>query len=486
MKSSIKTNDGEGNLVKRSDGEAQFDISSSASKYTILVALLCSICNILLGYDIGIMSVAHDFMKRDLHLTSFQDGFQVGILNAAGGIGGLLTGELADRCGRRGTMLFAAGLFFAGSVMVTIARGFPLVVAGRIVTGLGTGIGAICSPLLLAELTSPSKRGMLISWTEVINNVGICLGFAIGYSLSGMPTHIAWRVMIGLGAIPPFAIFAATFIIPESPRWLIMRGRVAEAEQVIRMVSEPSEVDEVLLSCRDAVSSEVAPWSEVLCPGRLLRTISVVGWGVPFLMAATGTESAVYFSPDIMADAGVDDPVEQYACNVIVGLIKASLLVIPMFMVDAYGRKPVLFNSVAGQAITAFLLASALYWEQGTPRFTLVALYAYIGTFSLGLSTLAFVIPPEVFPTKYRARATGVGWFINRILSSFVAIIFLPARELIGAAGVFLFYSMVSVLGVFYVVWYVPETRNLSLEECQALFTRNSGTMTSYEGDGAA
>mmetsp|Transcript_146809 Transcript_146809/g.256125 ORF Transcript_146809/g.256125 Transcript_146809/m.256125 type:complete len:465 (+) Transcript_146809:49-1443(+) len=453
---------------------------SSATVRTIRIALLCSICNILLGYDIGIMSVAHEFMKEDLHLTSFQDGFQVGILNAAAGVGGLLAGEVADRYGRRGTMIIAAALLLIGPVMVMIARSFTEVVVGRIITGAGTGVAVICSPLLLAELTSPSKRGMFVGWTEVINNVGIFLGYLIGYLLSGMPPDMGWRVMIGIGAAPPFAIMATTFVIPESPRWLMMRERFADAEDAIKMVSEPEEVDNVIKSCEEAVATDVAPWSEILCPGRLLRSVAVVGWGVPFLSQATGTESAVYFSPNIMEGAGITRPEDQYAFNVLVGVVKASLLLIPMFLLDSYGRKPLLFNSVAGQAVTALLLAAALgFASESSPVFVLISLYMYIGTFSLGLSTLAFVVPTEVFPLKYRARGTGVSWFINRITSSAVTISFMPAMSRLGDAGVFVFYSAVAFVGLFYVHLCVPETSNLSLEECEALFDEESKVYSS-------
>lgn len=447
---------------------------SPAAARTMRIALLCSICNVLLGYDIGIMSVAHDFLKEDLDLTSFQDGFQVGILNAAAGVGGLLTGELADRYGRRGTMITAAVLLIAGPFMVALAKSFIQVVAGRIITGLGTGVAVICSPLLLAELTSPSKRGMFVGWTEVINNFGIFLGYLVGYCLCGMPASHGWRVMIGIGAVPPFAIMAATVVVPESPRWLMMRGRFADAEDAIKMVSEPEEVDNVMKSCEEAVSTEVAPWSEILCPGRFLRSVAVVGWGVPFLSQATGTESAVYFSPIIMEGAGITRAEHQYVFNVFVGVVKTSLLLIPMFLLDSYGRKPLLFNSVAGQVITALLLAAALaFASESSPIFVLVSLYLYIGTFSLGLSTLAFVIPTEAFPLKYRARGTGVSWFLNRITSSAVTISFMPAVSWIGSSGVYVFYSAVGLLGLFYVHHCVPETSNLSLEECEGLFSEN-------------
>lgn len=456
--------------------------STPAARYTILIALLCSLCNILLGYDIGIMSVAHDFIREDLHLDAFRDGFQVGILNAAGGVGGLLTGELADTYGRRGTMMVAAVLFFVGSVTVTVAQGFWMIVIGRIITGLGTGVGALCSPLLLAELTSPKRRGMIVGWTEVINNVGICLGFVVGFYLSGLPLDVGWRVMIGLGALPPFAIMLALFVIPESPRWLMMRGREEEAKEVVLAVSDPDEYDEVMENCRKAVSVETAPWSEIICPGRLLRSIAVVGWGVPFLSQATGTESAVYFSPDIMADAGIKSPHDQYEANILVGIVKASLLLVPMFLIDSQGRKPVLLSSVAGQAITACCLAIA-FWLAAEPWLVLMCLFAYIGTFSLGLSTLAFVIPAEVFPLKFRARATGVAWFLNRTTSSLVAITFLPACELVSVGGVFFFYSVVAFLGLFYVYWCVPETKNLSLEDVQELFAPQSDLVNSYDGE---
>jgi len=447
-----------------------------SARLICFIAVLSSLGNILLGYDIGIMSVAQVYIQRSLDLTDLQTGVQVGCLNFAGGIGGLLTGTLADHYGRKGTMIFAAVLFFSGALLCSCAMSFFLLFFGRIITGIGTGIGALCSPLLLTELVPPEQRGKLVGYTEVINNVGIFLGFVIGYLLCDLPGAWNWRLMLGLGAVPPFFIAFALHFIPESPRWLAMQGRVEDAQEVVNRVAEPAQRGAMMADVKLATSQEYAPWSEIFCPGSLLRKIIWIGWGVPLLSQATGTEAAVYFSPEIMRNAGIDSDEDTFRMNIVVGFVKASLLVIPMLYLDSFGRRPILMFALAGQGVSACFLALVL-GHSGTPLFLpLLALCLYIGTFSLGLSTLAFVIPAEVFPLRYRARCTGVAWCLNRFMSSFVATTFLSFSNVLGQAGVFYLYSTVAFLGLLYACSYVPETSNVSLEEIQGLFEKGEGT----------
>ena len=216
----------------------------------LLAVFVASNVAMLLGYDIGVMSGAKRVMQRDLVLTTRQVETLVGSLNLVSAGGGLLSGTLADSClGRRGTVAFACLASVVGSIVMALApqvHGFAVLMVGRTLCGVAVGAGIMIAPLYISELSPKKLRGRLVSFFEVAINVGILLGYVAGWAFRNLPDDTSWRWMMGVGGIPPAVILLCLCFMPESPRWLLSRGREEEAAGVLRGICEVDEAADTL------------------------------------------------------------------------------------------------------------------------------------------------------------------------------------------------------------------------------------------------
>jgi len=206
--------------------------------------------------DIGVMSGASLFIRQDLKITSVQVEILVGSLNVCSLIGSLASGKTSDWIGRRYTIMVAAATFLIGAILMGLAPSFPFLMAGRVVAGIGVGYSLMISPVYVAELSPALTRGFLTSLPEVFISVGILLGYVSNYAFAGLPNGINWRLMLGLAALPAIAVALGVLGMPESPRWLVVKGRFEEAKQVLIRTSEnKGEAELRLAEIQEAAAS---------------------------------------------------------------------------------------------------------------------------------------------------------------------------------------------------------------------------------------
>ena len=198
--------------------------------------------------DIGVISGAVLYIRETLKISSVQEEILVGSLNVCSLIGSLLSGKTSDLIGRRYTIVLAAGTFFVGALLMGLAPSYPFLMAGRVVAGIGVGYSLMIAPVYTTEISPAMTRGFLSSLPEVFITVGILLGYVVNYTFSGISKEWNWRVMLLLAAVPAVAIGMGVVIMPESPRWLIMKKRLDEAKRVLVTTSESEEEAEVRLA----------------------------------------------------------------------------------------------------------------------------------------------------------------------------------------------------------------------------------------------
>ncbi|KAE8658141.1 Polyol transporter 5 [Hibiscus syriacus] len=458
------------------------------NKYTLFCALLASTNSILLGYDIGVMSGAVLFIKEDLKITSVQVEILVGSLNVLSLVGSLASGKTSDYIGRRYTIVLAAATFLVGALLMGFAPSFPWLLAGRIVAGIGVGYSLMISPLYTAEISPAMKRGFLTSLPEVFIVSGILIGYIVNYSLSGLHQNINWRLMLGLAAVPAVAIGIGVTAMPESPRWLVMKGRTDEAKRVLIKVSDSVQEAEFRLreitkaaTSMDSINGDwhgQGVWKELLLnPSRPVRRILIAAIGINFFMQASGNDAVIYYCPEVFKAAGIHHKRQLFGVNVIMGVAKASFVLISALYLDRFGRRPLLLLGTMGMAVSLAVLgigSKFLQHSETKPMWAIivcvVAVCADVSFFSMGLGPITWVYSSEIFPLRLRAQGTGLAISVNRLVSGVMSMTFLTISEKITFGGIFFVLSGIMVLATLFFYFFLPETKHKTLEEVWALF----------------
>lgn len=461
----------------------QLERSKTTRKYVFACAIFASLNSVLLGYDVGVMSGAILFIQEDLKITEVQQEILVGSLSVVSIFGSLLGGRASDSLGRKWTMGLAAIIFQAGAAIMTFANSFEILMLGRLLAGIGIGFGVMIAPVYIAEISPSIARGSFTSFPEIFINLGILLGYVSNYVFSGLPSHTNWRIMLAVGILPSIFIGGALFIIPESPRWLIMQNRTDEAKSVLMNTNETDvEVEERLAEIQTAAGTrngdkyeEKAVWRELLSPSPALRRMLITGFGIQCFQQITGIDATVYYSPEILKSAGIEGNSKVLAATVAVGVSKTVFILVAIILIDRIGRKPLLYVSTIGMTICLFTLGLSLsLLGEGSGSLgialSLASVCGNVAFFSVGIGPVCWVLTSEIFPLRLRAQAAALGAVGNRVCSGIIAMSFLSVSRAITVGGTFFIFSAISALSVVFVYTLVPETKGKSLEQIELLF----------------
>ncbi|CAM8930402.1 unnamed protein product [Rhodiola kirilowii] len=466
------------------------------NKYALSCALLASMTSVLLGYDIGVMSGANIFIQKDLNLTDVEVEIVSGILSLYSLLGSFAAGRTSDVIGRRLTIVVAGAFFFAGSIFMGLAKNYPLLMVGRFIAGMGVGYGLMIAPCYTTELSPSSSRGLLTSLSEVFINVGILLGYVANYAFSKLPLHLGWRFMLGIGIVPSVCIMVGVLFMPESPRWLVMRGRLGDARKVLDKTSDSKEESEMRLldiksaagipeDCNDDVvkvskhqSRGGGVYKELLFKQTpSVRHIVVAMIGINFFQQSIGIDAVVLYSPRIFAKAGITSHDKQLLCTVAVGIIKTLFILVATFTLDKIGRRPLLLSTIFAMFVSLVCLGTGLTVVDRSGHTVLwaivlciTAVLAYVASFSVGVGPIVWVYCSEILPLRLRAQGTGLGVAVNRLLSGTISMTFLSLSKALTTGGAFFLFAGITVFAWLFVFFLLPETRGRNLEDTEELF----------------
>ncbi|XP_010527592.1 PREDICTED: polyol transporter 5-like isoform X2 [Tarenaya hassleriana] len=467
------------------------------NKFAFVCAILVSMTLILLGYDIGVMSGAIIYIKRDLKISDGQIEILVGILNIYSVVGACFAGRTSDLIGRRYTIVLAGGIFFAGAILMGFATNYAFLMFGRFVAGFGVGFAGMIAPVYTAEISPASSRGFLNSFPEVFVNAGILLGYVSNFAFSKLPLHLGWRFMLGVGAIPSILLSIGVFAMPESPRWLVMQGRLGDAKRVLYRTSDSNSEADLRLAdikfvagipqdCNDDIvqvekrnSHGKGVWKELLVrPTPAVRRVLVAAFGIHFFQQASGIDAVVLYSPRIFKTAGLNSDKQQLLATVAIGTVKTTSILVSTFLLDRIGRRPLLLSSVGGMVISLLTLAMSLtvidhrpdkkmIWALGLSLATAIT---YVATFSTGLGPITWVYSSEIFPLRLRAQGMSMGLIVNRVTSGVIAMTFLSLTKAITTGGAFFLFGGLAMAAWMFFYTFLPETKGKMLEEMDELF----------------
>ncbi|CAM0145400.1 unnamed protein product [Urochloa decumbens] len=484
-------------------------------KYVVTCATLASTASIILGYDIGVMSGASLYIKEDLKITDVQLEILMGIISLYSLVGSFAAGRTSDWIGRRNTVVFTGVFFFAASLLLGFAANYGMLMAGQFVAGVGGGYALTIAPVYTAEISPASARGFLTSFPELSINLGILLGFLSNYAFARLPLHLGWRVMLGISAAPSILMALLVLGMPESPRWLVMKGRLADARAVLDKTSDtseevaerladikvaagiPADLDgDVVAVPRRSRGEERQVWKELVFSSTpALRRILLSAVLLQFLQQASGIDAVVLYTPRVFMSAGITDSDRLLGTTCAVGAAKMLFTLVATFLLDRVGRRPLLLSSTAGMVVSLVGLGVGLTVvgrhpdDDGAKVTWAVALsiasnLAFVSFFSIGLGPIASVYTSEIFPLRVRALGCALGVASNRLTCGVVSMTFLSLSKAITIGGSFFLYAGIAALAWVFFFTYLPETRGRTLEEMGKLFDV-TGTGLEAEGDAA-
>ncbi|KAL7540789.1 hypothetical protein ACHAXR_010389 [Thalassiosira sp. AJA248-18] len=476
------------------EGEHRFDHGDIAAlkitRSTKLFAFCAALNSCNLGYDIGVNTGAGMLVQNSLGLSDLQVEIFMGSLNLFAMLGALTSNWISDKLGRRWAFRIAAIGFIFGTVIQSGAGGYASLMFGRSFVGLGVGFGLAVDPVYISEISQAAHRGQLVTWSEIATNVGIVLGFMSGLVFSGVDDDVAWRLMFSLGAVLPcFVIYFATFVMPESPRWLVSKGRDAEAKEVLKMVyPDGYDVGVIVHEIRDGIEKEsiaehAVGWDVILFPSPAFKRMLMVGVGTAIAQQAVGIDAIQYFLVYILDESGIKSRSAQTAILIVLGIIKLVVIILAGHLFDRKGRRPLFFVSLLGMSVSLMMVSFAFLGGASSEGLAVFGLALYLAFFSLGMGPGAWLVPSEVFSTMIRAKAMSVATFMNRVTATIMSSTFLSVANAMSWAGFFMLLSMVCLIILGWMYVYLPETKGRPLEDMSQFFAEITGDRSILEAE---
>ena len=457
--------------------------------YLLGVGLVIMLAGLLFGYDQGVISGALDGIQKQFSVGTFLLEVITSWVTLGAMAGALVAGGLADRMGRRWTIVFAAGLFVAGALVEALAPGSGILVVGRLLVGFGVGVASVAAPLYAAELAPSRVRGRMVSLYQLAITIGIFIAYFADYLLINGDK---WRVMLGISAIPGVLLVLAILPLPDSPRWYVKEGRHDEARAALHKVEPFADTDAELAAIEDLNAKEArGSWGEVFAT-RWRRPL-VIGIALAVLQQFTGINAIIYYADKIFAAAGFSTPGGQSLATLwAIGAVNVVATFVAVAWVDRFGRRPLLLVGSVGMGVSLIVVGAMFEVLDRHPSHgggtsttgvvTLIALVTFIASFAFSLGPVVWTIINEIYPSHMRGRAvavaTAANWFSAWLVSQF----FLSLVGLITEAGTFWLFAGFCAVTFFFVRRFVPETKGKSLEEVEALWGDRSAMRAAIAG----
>src|SRR5271169_1086361 len=368
------------------------------------ISFIAALGGVLYGYDMGIIAAAVIFVKHTFALSTVMEELVVSIVLVGAMMGAMVGGAVADRIGRRATLVWAGGHFIAGSVLAPLSPNLATLTLAPAIIGIGIGFGSVTAPVCVSELAPPQSRGMLIGLHQFALTVGIALADWVGYWLA---TQQAWRLMFGIAVVPTLFFLGVILTVPESPRWLFAHSRAAEAESVLLSYTDARGAEQFLADIQEGLKTPMEQsWRALWTPA--VRGSLFIAVGLTVLQQVTGINTIIYYGPQIFELAGIASHSNSILATLLVAVVIVMATVVGIMLVDRVGRKPLLYVGVGGMTVALFALAFAFSHQAtlGTSLGVIAigCLILYIACFAFSLGAIAWILVSEVFPLRVRGR----------------------------------------------------------------------------------
>ena len=444
----------------------------------------------MFGYDTAVISGTIAQVTQLFQLDALQQGWYVGCALVGSIVGVLFAGILSDKLGRKLTMVISAVLFSTSALGCALSADFAQLVVYRIIGGVGIGVVSIVSPLYISELAVAQYRGRLVSLYQLAVTVGFLGAYLVNYQLlawaeSGTQLSVdwlnkifiteVWRGMLGMETLPAILFFIIIFFIPESPRWLIVRGKELKAVNILEKIyNSITEAKSQLNETKSVLTSETkSEWSLLMKPG-IFKAV-IIGVCIAILGQFMGVNAVLYYGPSIFENAGLSGG-DSLFYQVLVGLVNTLTTVLALVIIDKVGRKKLVYYGVSGMVVSLILIG--LYFLFGdslgvSSLFLLVFFLFYVFCCAVSICAVVFVLLSEMYPTKVRGLAMSIAGFALWIGTYLIGQLTPWMLQNLTPAGTFFLFALMCVPYMLIVWKLVPETTGKSLEEIERYWTRS-------------
>jgi SP family sugar:H+ symporter-like MFS transporter len=453
--------------------------------FVFAIVAVATIGGFMFGYDSGVINGTQDGLQRAFSLTRFATGFNVAAILVGCAIGAFIAGRLADLIGRRTVMIIAAILFVVSALAAGGAPSSVVFIIARFVGGLGVGAASVLCPAYISEVTPARSRGRLASLQQVMIITGLTGAFLGNYVLAkaaGSSTaslwlgYPAWRWMFWMQVIPAAVFLVMLLVIPESPRFLVSRGRMQEAEKVLTRIFGAAEAQRKTAEIAQSLAADHhrPKLSDLLDGAGKIRRIVWVGIGLAVFQQLVGINIVFYYGTVLWESVGFSEG-DSLLINVVSGLLSIAACIFTIFTVDRIGRKPLLIIGSLGMAVTLGLVAGAfatgslvngiLQLSHPAGLLALISANLYVVFFNASWGPIMWVMLGEMFPNQIRGSGLAVAGFAQWMANYAISVSFPVLAATVGLVVTYGFYALSALVSFFFVRAMVHETKGMELEQ---------------------
>ncbi len=462
-------------------------------RFILGITVVATLGGLLFGYDTGVIGGSQLYFTEYFNFTKGEQGWAVSSALYGCLIGALIAGYVSSRYSRKYTLLISGFLFAISAWGSGIPESLWVLVIFRIIGGLGVGMASMTAPMYIAEIAPAKERGRLVSYYQLAIVIGFFVVFLATYYIGGGETHkmspeelkavhdynvnTGWRIMFWSELLPALAFFVLLFFVPHTPRWLVMKGRDAEAKKVLAKVTfSEEEANKEFREIKESLHIE-ENIEKISVFSKKVRLVLVIGIVLSILQQVTGINAILYYGAEIFSNAlgyGPEDALKQ---QLLLGAVNLVFTFVAIYQVDRWGRRPLLIMGTLGMFIGISTLGISIYLNQ-LGLISLLGMLMFIASFALSMGPVTWVLLSEMFPNKVRSSAMSIAvaaqWLFNAIVANTFPLINgseYNDRVFNGALPYFIFGTL-CIVTVGFALKYIPETKGKTLEEMDEIWLK--------------
>ncbi|MEI6678609.1 MAG: sugar porter family MFS transporter [Mariniphaga sp.] len=437
-------------------------MKNKTNSNVLIWSVIVALGGFLFGFDTAVISGVEEHIQRLFQLTPFWHAFTISSALIGTVIGAFVTGQPADRYGRKPTLFIIAALYVITAAGSALAGNVSLFIFFRFLGGIGIGASSVVAPMYIAEISPAKIRGRMTAMFQINVISGILIAYISNFLLRDFGAE-PWRWMLGVAGIPALLYFGLISFIPESPRFLIRIGQIAKAKIILDKI-ETSSVDEEI----EEIKSSLAKSSNG--SARLFSRIYFKPISIAFLVAMfnqfSGINAILYYSPRIFESSGLTNADSMFQ-SILVGLMMGVFTIVGMVLIDKAGRKKLLITGSIGMSVCLGLIARIFYMQDFSGYGLLFLLLTYIMFFGFSTGAVIWVLIAEIFPNSIRGKGQSLGSFTHWFFAALITFLFpmVVKGSQFGVGHAFMFFSVMMLVQAIVVWKYFPETKGRTLEE---------------------